>query len=237
VRLAATFLAAGILFGGCEIFLDDWGAEGAPCGGEEDCQEHLFCNTQGHYCTKEVEFGSDCGGPQDCGGQHSECICYPAISQCFCTRPCVDPDGCNDVFARCALVDPLSIETYCTHPSWSYDEFGALCKSQDTTCAAGVCSPFEIRSGGKICVKECGMCPPGASCSEPFNGLPTVCGYPAWFGFWHPCSSNQECGGRFPGYPECHNNANCTKACDAISPCLAGLRCEPAGDGVCVPGE
>ena len=238
MRTPAILLAACISLCGCEIFLDDWGVEGAPCGGNEDCQKHLICSPE-HKCIKEAEFGQNCGGPQDCGGKHSECICYPAVSQCYCTRPCVNPDECNDVFARCSLVDPYSVETYCTHPSWSYGEFGALCKSEDTTCEAGVCSPFEIRSGGKICVKECGMCPPGASCAEPFNGMPDVCGYPAWFGFWHPCGTNSDCFNRFPEFPECHNDANCTRFCDAISPCPDGfgLRCEPPAGGICVHGE
>lgn len=233
MRVAATLLAACIFVCGCEIFLDDWGAEGAPCGGQEDCQKHLFCTPE-HFCTKDVDFGGECGSAQDCGGKYFECICHPAVSKCHCTRPCFDPDECLEEGARCALTDPLSADTFCAHPAWTYDEFGSLCKSEDTTCAAGVCSPFEIRQGGKICVKECGMCPPGASCSEPFAGMPTVCGYPAWFGFGEPCTTDQQCGERFPEYPVCPNGF-CTIECSNVNPCKAGMRCEPPAAGFCVP--
>jgi hypothetical protein len=235
MRLPAILLIAFLPVCGCDIFVDDWGAEGAPCGGQEDCQKEFTCNPTGHVCEKAARFGDECHGPQECTGEFGVCACFPANGKCMCTRPCRDPGECNDIEACCALVDPAGLQGYCTRKEWTINEFSCLCNSQDTVCASGPCVEFEALLGKKICSRDCpDTCPGDTECSAPRNAQPEACGYPAWFGFGTACTGDPDCVSRFPRYPICPNGVHCTRACSNADPCPAGLQCDPPDDGVCI---
>jgi len=235
VRLPAITLVAILSFCSCDIFIEDWGVEGAPCESEDDCLEKFTCDLGEHRCIIRPEFGRECQGPQDCGSmEFGLCIFFPAVEKSFCTRQCGAAEDCADMGARCTFSDPLIMEAFCAEPEWTFSEFGCMCNDQGIGCKSGPCVEFEPLLGGKICSKNCPDCPPRAECGMPRDMEPETCGYPAWFGFWAPCNTNQDCGDHFPLYPECHDFSDCTRICSNVEPCPEGMRCEPPGGGLCV---
>ena len=118
MRLPALLLIAVFSLCGCDIFIEDWGGEGAPCYGPEDCQKGFMCDE--HICHKVAEqtsFGKVCqpAVQESCKGEFGACACFPG-NTCYCTRPCSAAHECDDIkiggsSARCTLMNPLSPES------------------------------------------------------------------------------------------------------------------------------
>jgi hypothetical protein len=241
MRLPTLLLVVLLPLCGCDIFLEDWGVEGAPCGELNDCQKGMICDQ--HICRKspdQVEFGEKCN-PMDpppnghCGGEFGQCVCFPDHN-CYCTRPCDGPHNCDDLSsgARCTLVDPFIYAGFCAHPQWT-EGYGTMCNHGDVGCITGICADFPV-DGLQLCSVECiqGSCPEGLMCLTAAEPPVEVCGFPLWFGFWHECTNNTNCD-VFPLFKQCFNNSNCTTACAGAQDCPATTRCEPHTGGECVP--
>ncbi len=236
MRPPAILLLALLPFCGCEIFLENLGGEGAPCDTTEDCRHGLTCDLDENRCVEPLIFGRECQSPQDCGDVvFGDCIFFPKEGKSFCTRHCGDAADCGELGARCAFTDPIILEAFCAHPSWTQDEFGCMCNDAGVGCTSGPCVEFVGFSGKQICGKNCPDCPPGAECGMASQAYPEMCGYPTWFGFGAPCSIDSNCSDQFPMYPVCHEASSCTRTCSNMEPCSGGLECKPAGSGVCVP--
>ena len=241
MKLPAILLSAILPVCGCEIFLDDWGAEGAPCGGQEDCQEGMMCDE--HICRKvadESEFGQNCQ-PEiqgSCKGEFGACACFPG-TKCYCTRPCNAAHACDDIeivgsSVRCTLMDPLDLAGVCADWQWT-SSYGNLCIPGDIECDNGLCATFpgdELHVCTTLCTAGCPADHICGTAPEPAND---VCGIPHWFGFWRDCGSSAECDGWFPLYTTCWNDQKCSKFCTADQDCPPGTHCDNPGTGNCIP--
>ena len=240
MKLPAIVLIALLPLGGCDIFLEDPGGEGMPCYEDNDCQKGLACDAD-HLChkTPDGDFGKFCNpdNPGDCGGVFNDCICF-LDNNCHCTRTCGDPEDCDDLplgqgGARCTLTDRLDLKPFCALPEWS-NGFGNLCNGTNRGCYNVACTHFEAYVHS-VCSFNCTQCPAGTICAVPEGMEPETCGFSGWFGFWHTCGNNTECDTRFPMFPICRGNQNCTARCEHSGECPPAAHCVNYPGGDCVP--
>jgi hypothetical protein len=241
MRLPALLLTAILPLCACDIFIEDWGGEGAPCFGPADCQKGFIC--EGNICHKppdQTPFGTKCQ-PQvqdSCKGEFVECVCFPGTN-CYCTRPCGNAHDCDDIqiggsSARCTLMDPLAMAGVCADWQWT-GSYGNLCIQGSFECDNGQCVIFQAGGTG-VCTTTCPpACPEEYTCEPAANPQEPFCGLACWFGFWHGCTSDSVCATDFPSYPICRNNQNCTRECDSNIDCPHMSHCVNPPTGNCVP--
>ena len=241
MRFLAIVMITLLSLCGCDIFIEDWGGEGAPCYDQADCQKGMICEQ--HICRKapdESEFGMKCqpGVQGSCKGQFGECLCF-MDGNCYCTRPCSGAHGCDDIqivgsSARCTLLNPLSLEGVCADWQWT-GSYGNLCNHGDIECDNGQCVSFPV-VGLNVCSTVCPPdCPEGYVCELGADPEEPTCGYAHWFGFWHACVDNSDCEVMYPAYPICKNGENCTNPCAVQGDCPPGAYCDNTPAGECVP--
>jgi hypothetical protein len=241
MKLPALLLIMVFSLCGCDIFIEDPGGEGMPCAGPEDCQKGMMCDE--HICRKaldESEFDKKCQPDiqGSCKGEFGVCACFPG-KDCVCTRPCDNAHDCDNIqiggsSARCTLIDPITTHGVCADWQWT-SSYGNLCIPGDIECDNGVCAAFL---GGDLhaCTTLCTVgCPADYICGTVPEPAEDVCGIPHWFGFWQACMSSADCDGRFPLFPTCWNDQNCSKFCGSDPDCPPGTYCDNPGSGNCLP--
>lgn len=224
MRLRLAFIFSLAAAGGCGISVPN-GLFG--CGQPSDCPSGYFCWSSDSRCydSKEPqcvpktcdelidEFAS-VGISIECGSVPDGCDGSIACGECPTGTVC----GANGQNFACGCE-----ETTCA----SYGD-GAECGIVPTHCgSAGETIFCGDCLGGRMCVDNKCVCPPGANCNSGCEG-----GEPTY-----PCTKNEcsppgglpdGCGG-VANCPSCTNGEDCVLSEDAVFKCLGECTCEAQG--------
>ena len=155
------------------------------------------------------------GEPCNADGECSSGICRDADGGKVCTRACSSASDCETGY-RCR-------ENVCERGA--PEGVGGVCRDGDDCAAPGLCAQ---RGATHFCTVLCTSatdCPSGFECADVGGG--SVCS-PTEALLGESCASNEAC---TTGVCEL-GSGQCTRLCDAATPCSPGFACRATADGV-----